>query len=193
MCAGLIYIRRCINADKHTTAVDPNPPGHVGLLARSHKCYKRAMAETLDSIGRKLDLVLSKIDNLTSLARITLAQELLMENIVQDLNEATNILAGKFDALNTQTATLTQTVADEKTALDAAVVRINQIIASGVSPEVAAQLATIKDRITAGSSNLDTVTTGLGAVTTEVTSHIVTLNSLGASTTTPIPRSALIA
>lgn len=151
------------------------------------------MAETLDSIGRKLDLVLSQISVLTRLTRETLAQELLMANIVQDLNDATNILAGKFDALNAQTATLTQTVADEKTALDAAVERINQIIASGVTPEVAAQLATIKDRLIAGSGNLDTVTTGLGSVTTEVASHIVTLNSLGASTTTPIPPQALVA
>lgn len=149
------------------------------------------MAETLDSLGKKLDLVLSQISTLTRLTRETLAQELLMANIVQDLNDATNILAGKFDALNTQTATLTQTVADEKTAPDAAVVRIDQIIASGVSPEVAAQLATIKDRLTAGSDNLDTVTTGLGSVTTEVASHIATLNSLGANPSTPIPLAAL--
>lgn len=151
------------------------------------------MAETLDSIGKKLDLVLSNQGTILRLTRETLAQELLMANIVQDLNDATNILAGKFDALNTSVAGLTQTVTDEKTALDAAVARINQIIAQGVSPDVAAQLTTIKDRLTAGSTALDTVSTGLGSVSAEVTTHVATLNSLGANPTTPIPPQALVA
>lgn len=121
------------------------------------------MAETLDTLGRKLDQILVKIDDLRQTANFALAKELLMANVLDPIPAAIASLQAQVES----EVTVEQSAITLLNGLSAQVASIAAQLATAIANAAdPAQVAALAGQLTSLASTVQTSSAALAAAVT---------------------------